>query len=621
MSENGKSTRIPRRAGPGGPGGPGPGGHGGMIVEKPKDFRNAIKRLIQNLKPFHLKLAVAAFLSALSSAIAIFGPKITGQATTAIFEGLMKRIRGTGGIDFARVGQVLLLLMLLYLVSSIFSIFMQRLVAGVTADYSRGLRDDIGKKIHRIPVAYFEKTSVGDILSRITNDVDAVSQNISNIFTQLISGIATIIGILIMMLTISPLLALLVVLVVPLSMGLAGLVMSRSQKYFKAQQAQLGQISGIVEENYAAHQVVQAFRQEEASLAGFDKVNQTLYESAWKSQFFTGVMFPLMSFIGNLGYLLVTVFGAAQAAMGIITVGDILAFIQYVRNFMQPLQQFSQLTGGIQTMAAAAERVFTFLDIAEEGEVGKADVLPPVKGRVCFENVRFGYDPDKPIIHDFSLCVLPGQTCAIVGETGSGKTTLVKLLMRFYEPQAGRITLDGRDLAGFTRPTARSAFGMVLQDTWLFSGTIMDNIRFGRPGASDEEVREAAKLAHADHFILTQPGGYNMEINEEADNISSGQKQLLTIARAALADRPLLILDEATSNVDTLTEHRIQRAMASLMEGRTSFVIAHRLSTIREADMILVMHEGGIAEFGSHDELMQKGGRYKDLYQSQFEEA
>jgi ATP-binding cassette subfamily B multidrug efflux pump len=619
MSESGKNIRIPRRGGPGGP--EGPGGHGSMVVEKPKDFRNAIKRLLQNLKPFHFKLMVCAILSALSAAIAIFGPKIMGQATTAIFEGLMKRIRGTGGIDFTRVGQVLLFLLLLYLVSTFFSILMQRLVAGVTADYSRGLRDGIGLKIHRIPVSYFEKTSVGDVLSRITNDVDAVAQNISTIFTQLISGLATIIGILIMMLTISPFLALLVVLVVPLSMALAGLIMSRSQKYFKAQQTQLGEISGIVEEDYAAHQVVQAFRQEDASLEGFDKVNEELYESAWKSQFFTGVMFPLMSFVGNLGYLLVTVFGAAQAAMGIITVGDILAFIQYVRNFMQPLQQFSQLTGQIQTMAAAAERVFAFMDLAEEEEGGKVASLPPVEGRVCFENVRFGYDPGKPVIHDFSLCVLPGQTCAIVGETGSGKTTLVKLLMRFYEPQAGRITLDGRDLAGFTRPAARSAFGMVLQDTWLFSGTIMDNIRFGRPGASDEEVRQAAKLAHVDHFILTQPGGYSMEINEEADNISSGQKQLLTIARAALADRPLLILDEATSNVDTLTEHRIQRAMASLMQGRTSFVIAHRLSTIREANMILVMHDGGIAEFGSHEELMQKGGRYKDLYQSQFEEA
>ena len=615
MSEK---RRTERRQGPGGPGGP--GGHV-MAVEKPKDFKTAVRRLLKVLRPWRVKLILCGFLSALSAAIGIFGPKITGQATTAIFEGLLARVRGTGGIDFTRVAQVLLFLLGLYLTSALFSFLMQRLVAGVTADFSRTLRGDIGNKLHRIPVGYYEKTSVGDVLSRITNDVDAVAQNISNVFTQLISGLATLLGVLIMMITISPFMALLVVLVVPLSMALAMLIFSRSQKYFKAQQKVLGDISGQVEESFAGHQVVQAFRQEASSLADFEKKNETLYESAWKSQFFSGLMHPIMSFVSNLGYLLVTVFGAAQAAMGLITVGDIQAFIQYVRNFMQPLMQFSQITGAVQTMAAAAERVFAFIDIEEEMEPENAPALPPVKGRVCFENVRFGYDPEKIIIHDFSLCVLPGQTCAIVGETGSGKTTLVKLLMRFYDPIAGRITLDGVDLKTLARSEARSAFGMVLQDTWLFSGTIMDNIRYGRPEATDEEVREAAKLAHADHFILTQPGGYGMEINEEADNISSGQKQLLTIARAVLADRPVLILDEATSNVDTLTEHRIQRAMGFLMKGRTSFVIAHRLSTIREADVILVMHEGGIAEFGSHDELMEKGGRYKELYESQFEQA
>ncbi len=615
MSEK---SRAGRRQGPGGPGGP--GGHV-MAVEKPKDFKAAVRRLMKVLRPWRARLILCGTLSIFSAAIGIFGPKITGQATTAIFEGLLARVRGTGGIDFARVGQVLLFLLGLYLISALFSFLMQRLVAGVTADFSRSLRGDIGRKLHRIPVGYYEKTSVGDVLSRITNDVDAVSQNISNVFTQLISGLATLLGVLIMMITISPFMALLVVLVVPLSMALAMLIFSRSQKYFKAQQKVLGDISGMVEESFAGHQVVQAFRREDASLAEFGKMNETLYESAWKSQFFSGLMHPIMSIVSNLGYLLVTVFGAAQAAMGLITVGDIQAFIQYVRNFMQPLMQFSQITGQIQTMAAAAERVFAFLDIGEEAEPANPPALPAVKGRVCFENVRFGYSPEKIVIHDFSLCVLPGQTCAIVGETGSGKTTLVKLLMRFYDPLAGRVTLDGTDLKALERKDARAAFGMVLQDTWLFSGTIMDNIRYGRPDATDEEVKEAAKLAHADHFILTQPGGYGMEINEEADNISSGQKQLLTIARAVLADRPLLILDEATSNVDTLTEHRIQRAMSFLMKGRTSFVIAHRLSTIREADMILVMHEGGIAEFGSHDELMAKGGRYRELYESQFEPA
>ncbi len=605
------------RRGPGRAGGP----HGMGAVEKPKDFKNSVKRLLRVLRPWRAQLLVAALLSAGSAVLGIFGPKITGQATTAIFEGLIARVRGLGGIDFNRVGSILLLLAGLYLASALLSFFMHRLVAGVTADFSRSLRDDIGKKIHRVSVGYYEKTSVGDILSRITNDVDSVSQNISNIFTQLISGFATLVGVLIMMLSISPLLAMLVVLVVPLSMVLAGLIFSRSQKYFKAQQALLGELTGQVEETYAGHQVVQAFNREEASLAAFEKTNEQLYHSAWKSQFFTGLMHPIMSFVGNLGYLLVVVFGAAQAAMGFIQVGDILAFIQYVRNFMQPLMQFSQTTGAIQTMAAAAERVFAFLDLEEEVEPQHSPALPPVEGRVCFEQVRFGYDPEKVIIHDFSLCVQPGQTCAIVGETGSGKTTLVKLLMRFYEPQSGRITLDGRDLAAYSRGDARSAFGMVLQDTWLFSGTIMENIRYGRPEASDEEVMEAARLAHADHFILTQPGGYQMEINEEADNISSGQKQLLTIARAVLADKPVLILDEATSNVDTLTEHRIQRAMRFLMQGRTSFVIAHRLSTIREADVILVMHEGGIAQMGSHEQLMEQGGRYKELYESQFEQA
>ncbi|MDI9520781.1 MAG: ABC transporter ATP-binding protein [Bacillota bacterium] len=613
MSEN-KGAQIRR-----GPRGHGPGGRG--PAQKPKNFKQSFKRLLGVLRPYRFKLLLSALFSVLSSSLTIFGPKIMGQVTTAIFEGLIAKVRGTGAIDFARVARILLFLLGLYLLSSLFSYAVNRLSAKVSVDFSRKLRGDIGEKIHKVPISYYEKNTVGDILSRISNDVDAIAQNIANIFIQSISGITTILGVMVMMFVISPLLALLVVLVVPLSMALAGIIMSRSQKYFKAQQKLLGALSGQVEETFSGHQVVQAFRREKEALETYRKTNDELYDSAWKSQFFTGLMHPIMSFVSNLGYLLVVVVGAAQAAMGLIAVGDIQSFIMYVRNFMQPLMQLSQLTGGLQTMTAAAERVFEFLDIEEDTEPENAPKLPPVKGRVCFENVRFGYDPNKPVIHNFSMCVLPGQTCAIVGETGSGKTTLVKLLMRFYEPQSGRITLDNIDISTLTRKEARSAFGMVLQDTWLFSGTIMDNIRYGKPDATDEEVMQAAKTAYADHFILTQPGGYQMEINEEADNISSGQKQLLTIARAMLANKPVLILDEATSNVDTLTEHRIQEAMRTLTKGRTSFVIAHRLSTIKEADLILVMHEGDIAEIGSHEELMQKGGRYKELYQSQFEQT
>jgi len=602
--------------------GRGPGNrHGPGAVEKPKNFKAAFRRLTQALHPWKGWLLLCGVLSALSAVIGIFGPKITGQVTTAIFEGLLLRVRGGGGIDFAFIGRTLLFLLGLYLLSALFSFFMHRLIARVTADFSFSLRQGIGEKIHRVPAGYFEKTAVGDVLSRITNDVDSVSQNLNNVFTQLISGLATLVGVTAMMFTISPLMAALVLLVVPVSMVLARVIFTGSQKYFKAQQRQLGELSGQVEETFSGHQVVQAFRQESAAVARFEETNGALYESAWKSQFFTSLMHPIMTFVGNLGYLLVVVFGAAQAAMGRISVGDIQAFIQYVRNFMQPLMSFAQVTGQIQTMAAAAERVFEFMDVEEESEPENAPALGPVKGRVCFEHVRFGYDPGTIVIQDFSLCVQPGQTCAIVGETGSGKTTLVKLLMRFYEPLSGRITLDGTDLATLTRREARSAFGMVLQDTWLFSGSILENIRYGRPDATDEEVKAAAAGAHAEHFILTQPGGYQMEINEEADNVSSGQKQLLTIARAMLADKPVLILDEATSNVDTLTEHRIQEAMRRLMKGRTSFVIAHRLSTIRGADLILVMHQGEIAEHGTHEELMRKGGRYKELYESQFEPA
>ena len=615
MSEN-KSSGQKRRGGSGGPGG-GPGHMG--IVEKPKNFRKAVKRILSTLRPWRVRLLITVVLSALSAALSILGPKILGQATTEVFTGLVAKVQGRGGINFDRIAQIMMVMLGLYLISGLFSFVMQRLAADVSVDLSRKMRRDIGEKLHRVPVSYYEKANIGDILSRITNDVDAVSQSISNVLTQFISGVATLLGVLVMMLTISPLLTGIVVLVVPLSGVMVAVIFKLSQKYFRAQQETLGEISGQVEESYGAHAVVQVFRQEGRSMETFAEKNGKLYESAWKSQFFTGLMMPITTFVGNLGYLLVAVFGAAQAAMGRISVGDIQAFIQYVRSFMQPISQFAQVTGQLQTMAAAAERVFDFLDAEEEQEPETDKTLGEIKGRVCFEHVRFGYDPDKEIIHDFSLCVLPGQTCAIVGETGSGKTTLVKLLMRFYDPQGGFISLDGENITDMPRAEVRRNIGMVLQDTWLFSGTIMENIRYGRPEATDEEVYEAARLAHADHFIRTLPKGYEMEINEEADNLSSGQKQLLTIARAVLADKPLMILDEATSNVDTLTEHRIQRAMRFLMKGRTSFVIAHRLSTIRGADMILVMEEGGIAEFGSHDELMQKGGLYKSLYESQFE--
>ena len=615
MSEN-KSSGQKRRGGSGGPGG-GPGHMG--IVEKPKNFRKAVKRILSTLRPWRVRLLITVVLSALSAALSILGPKILGQATTEVFTGLVAKVQGRGGINFDRIAQIMMVMLGLYLISGLFSFVMQRLAADVSVDLSRKMRRDIGEKLHRVPVSYYEKANIGDILSRITNDVDAVSQSISNVLTQFISGVATLLGVLVMMLTISPLLTGIVVLVVPLSGVMVAVIFKLSQKYFRAQQETLGEISGQVEESYGAHAVVQVFRQEGRSMETFAEKNGKLYESAWKSQFFTGLMMPITTFVGNLGYLLVAVFGAAQAAMGRISVGDIQAFIQYVRSFMQPISQFAQVTGQLQTMAAAAERVFDFLDAEEEQEPETDKTMGEIKGRVCFEHVRFGYDTDKEIIHDFSLCVLPGQTCAIVGETGSGKTTLVKLLMRFYDPQGGFISLDGQNITDMPRAEVRRNIGMVLQDTWLFSGTIMENIRYGRPEATDEEVYEAARLAHADHFIRTLPKGYEMEINEEADNLSSGQKQLLTIARAVLADKPLMILDEATSNVDTLTEHRIQRAMSFLMKGRTSFVIAHRLSTIRGADMILVMEEGGIAEFGSHDELMQKGGLYKSLYESQFE--
>jgi len=613
MSEKRQGNRHP---------GGGGGGRGGMsAVEKPKDFKGSVKRLLLALSPWKWRLRIAALLSALSAAIAIFGPKVLGNATTEIFNGVLRKVQGTGGIDFAAIGQVLLTLVGLYVISSLLSHFMFRLGADVSNELGRKMRQDIGAKIHRVPLAYYEKTTVGDVLSRVTNDVDSVVQNINAVFTEVISGIATVIGVAVMMLTISPLLTLLVVLVVPLSSLIVSIIFRKSQKYFRAQQETLGDISGLVEESYAGQDVVQAFRQEGHAAQTFEEKNQKLFDSNWRSQFLSGLMQPIMQVFSNLAYLLVVVLGAAQAAAGRIAVGDILAFIQYVRNFTQPLAQMAQVVGQLQTMAAAAERVFAFLSEEEEIEPENSPVMGDIKGRVCFEDIVFGYDPDSPVIKGFSVCVLPGQTCAIVGETGSGKTTLVKLLMRFYDPQGGRITLDGQDLREYSRQEARKPFGMVLQDTWLFSGTVMENIRYGRPQASDEEVVQAARHAHADHFIRALPGGYDMEINEEADNISAGQKQLFTIARAVLADKPLLILDEATSNVDTLTEKRIQDAMNFLLEGRTSFVIAHRLSTIKGADLILVMHDGNIAEMGTHEDLMQKGGRYKALYESQFEES
>ncbi len=617
-------------------------GGGRMAGEKPKDFKKAIGKMLGTIASYRVGLIFVMVFAIGSTVFNILGPKILSKATDELFNGLVLKVQGLGGIDFGKVGQILLFLLGMYALSASFSFIQGWIMSGISQKVSYQFRRQLSEKISRMPMNYFESRTNGEVLSRITNDVDTLGQSLNQSITTLITSVTTMIGVLIMMLSISPLMTLIALVILPVSMLLIMIVMKRSQRFFRAQQEYLGHVNGQVEEVYGGLNVVKAFNREEKVLEDFNRDNQILYQSAWKSQFFSGMMQPIMQFVGNLGYVGVAVSGSVLAISGAITVGSIQAFIQYVRNFTQPINQIAQVTNMLQSMAAAAERVFEFLEeeeedqkaahhamLTEQTENEKGELVTrerPVtaadlKGQVTFDHVHFGYTPDKVIINDFCARVEPGQTVAIVGPTGAGKTTMVKLLMRFYDVNAGRILIDGYDVRDFDRGELREAFGMVLQDTWLFKGTIMENIRYGRQDATDEEVIEAAKAAHAHHFIQTLPGGYQMELNEEASNVSQGQKQLLTIARAILADNKVLILDEATSSVDTRTEQRIQKAMNNLMRGRTSFVIAHRLSTIRDADLILVMRGGDIVEQGTHEELLAKNGFYAQLYNAQFEEA
>ena len=597
---------------------------GRMTTEKAKDFKGTMRSLLAEIGRYKFRLIAVVVFAILSTIFNIAGPKVLAKATTALATGWVAKLRGTGSIDFGYIGKILLILVAMYLVSAAFSFCQSWIMSGLSQKMCYDFRRQISEKINRLPLAYFEKRTVGEVLSRITNDVDTLGQSLNQSITQLITSVATMIGVLIMMLSISPTMTLIAILILPVSLALVMLVVRFSQKYFRAQQKVLGTVNGQVEEVYSGHNVVKAFNREAAVLEDFDEANDRLFESAWKSQFLSGLMQPIMTFVGNLGYVAVAVSGSIFAARGIITIGDIQAFIQYVRNFTQPIQQLAQVSNMLQSMAAASERVFEFLGEPEEDQLAdparRADPSC-IDGQVTFDHVKFGYTPEKTVIRDFSCSVKPGQKVAIVGPTGAGKTTMVKLLMRFYDVNSGAITLDGHNVKDFDRSALREGFGMVLQDTWLFQGTIMENIRYGRLDATDEEVIAAAKAACADHFIRTLPGGYQMELNEDASNVSQGQKQLLTIARAILADNKILILDEATSSVDTRTEQRIQTAMDNLMRGRTSFVIAHRLSTIKDADLILVMRDGDIVEQGTHDELLAAGGFYADLYNSQFEDV
>ena len=597
---------------------------GRQTTERAKDFKGTLLQLLKTMGAYKISLIVVIVFAILSTIFNIAGPKILAKATTALATGWIARLRGVGSIDFGYIGKILLILLAMYLCSAAFSFIQGWLMTGLSQKVCYDFRRQISEKIDRLPLAYFEKRTVGEVLSRITNDVDTLGQSLNQSVTQLITSVTTMIGVLLMMLSISPRMTLIALLILPVSLALVLLVVKFSQKYFKAQQATLGVVNGQVEEVYSGHNVVKAFNREDAVLNDFDEANNRLFESAWKSQFLSGLMQPIMTFVGNLGYVAVAVSGSIFAARGIITIGDIQAFIQYVRNFTQPIQQLAQVSNMLQSMAAASERVFEFLgEPEEEQNADPARRADPacIDGQVTFDHVKFGYTPEKTVIRDFSCDVKPGQKVAIVGPTGAGKTTMVKLLMRFYDVNSGAITLDGHNVKDFDRSALREGFGMVLQDTWLFQGTIMENIRYGRLDATDEEVIAAAKAACADHFIRTLPGGYQMELNEDASNVSQGQKQLLTIARAILADNKILILDEATSSVDTRTEQRIQTAMDNLMRGRTSFVIAHRLSTIKDADLILVMRDGDIVEQGTHDDLLAAGGFYADLYNSQFEDV
>ena len=600
----------------------GPMGRGMQPGEKPKNFKASIKKLIQYIAKYKIGIIVVMLFAACSTVFTVVGPKILGKATTTLTEGLMDKIQRTGSIDFGKIGSILLFVLGLYLLSAIFSFVQGWIMTGITQKVCYQLRKEISEKINRMPMKYFESRTYGEVLSRITNDVDTLGQGLNQSITTIIPATATMIGVLIMMISISPLMTLLAIVILPISMALISLVTKKSQKFFRNQQEYLGHINGQVEEVYGGHLVIKAFNREKDTIEEFDRTNKILYDSAWKSQFLSGMMQPIMMFVGNLGYASVALTGGLLAIKNIITIGDIQAFIQYVKNFTQPIQQIAQVINMVQSMSAASERVFEFLEEEEENQIvaNPADISK-ITGEVTFDHVHFGYDPEKIIINDFSAHVLPGQKIAIVGPTGAGKTTMVKLLMCFYDVNRGEIRLNDSNIKDFNRRELRDAFGMVLQDTWLFKGTIMENIRYGRLDATDEEVIAAAKAARADHFIKTLPGGYQMELNEDASNVSQGQKQLLTIARAILADNKILILDEATSSVDTRTEIEIQKAMDYLMRGRTSFVIAHRLSTIRDADLILVMKDGDIIEQGTHETLLAKNGFYAELYNSQFEEA
>ena len=613
MADNNSYKQTPRRRGPG----------GGMApAEKAKNFKGSISKLMQYIGRYKIAILAVMIMAAASTVFTVIGPKVLGKATTGLSEGLMKKITGTGGIDFSYIGRILIIVLCLYACSAIFSFIQGWIMTGVSQKVCYRLRKEISEKINRMPMKYFESRTYGEVLSRITNDVDTLGMGLNQSITTIITSVATMIGVLVMMLSISPLMTIIAIVILPISVGLVSFVVKKSQSYFKTQQEYLGHINGQIEETYGGHMVVKSFNKEKDMVDTFDKTNAVLYSSAWKSQFFSGMMQPIMMFVGNLGYAGVALSGGMLAINGVITIGDIQAFIQYVKNFTQPITQIAQVINQVQSMAAASERVFEFLEEEEEEQIA-ANPVPTdnIRGEVEFKHVKFGYKEDQIIIKDFCANVKPGQKVAIVGPTGAGKTTMVKLLMRFYDVNSGEILIDGHNIKDFNRRELRDAFGMVLQDTWLYKDTSMENIRYGKLDATDEEVISAAKAAHAHHFIETLPGGYNMELNEDASNVSQGQKQLLTIARAILADNPILILDEATSSVDTRTEIQIQNAMDNLMKGRTSFVIAHRLSTIKDADIILVMKDGDIVEHGNHEELLKKGGFYADLYNSQFEEA
>lgn len=601
-------------------GGRGPGA-GIMPGEKAKDFKGTFKKILAYMGSYKIALVAVLFFAIGGTTFNIIGPKVLSKATSELFNGLVAKVSGTGGINFDRIGKILLILLGLYVLSACLSFIQGWIMTGISQRLCFRLRKEISEKINRMPLKYFESRTVGEVLSRITNDVDTLGQSLNQSVTQLITSVTTIIGVLIMMLTISPLMTLIALVILPVSGTLIAFVIKKSQRFFMAQQEYLGKINGQIEEVYSGQNIVKAFNREKTVIEEFDVTNAVLYQSAWKSQFLSGMMQPIMVFVGNLGYVAVAVSGSLLAIKGAIEVGDIQAFIQYVKSFTQPISQLAQVSNLLQSTAAAAERVFEFLNEEEEDLVAENPVkLETVEGQVSFEHVHFGYKSDKIIINDFNCEVKPGQTVAIVGPTGAGKTTMIKLLMRFYDVNTGSIKLDGHDLREFNRSDLREFFGMVLQETWLFKGTIMENIRYGRLDATDEEVIEAAKAAHAHHFIQTLPGGYHMELNEDASNVSQGQKQLLTIARAILANNRVLILDEATSSVDTRTEAHIQKAMNNLMKGRTSFVIAHRLSTIKDADVILVMKDGDIIEQGNHETLLAQNGFYANLYNSQFEE-